>query len=213
MKPKEFLEEVSKQIKYKPANKPITEELEAHIEDIKNDNLCKGYTEKEAEEKAVEQMGDAKQIGKRLNKIYSPKLDWKLLILASILIGFGIMNSNLQPEIYLAGTTHISINIGILIGLLLGIGIYFWDYRKIKKHSNLIYLMATVLVIVPKLYLVFTVNCINTRLWNIAIPLYIIALAGYVANYNQKKDLTKILSLSITSFILLLIVSESIQIQ
>ena len=210
MKTKEFLDEVSKQIKYKPANKLITEELEAHIEDIKNDNLCKGYSEKEAEEKAVEQMGDAIQIGRRLNKIHRPQLDWKLVILISILIGFGILNSNLQPGYYLVGTTHIGTKIGILIGALLGIGIYFLDYRKIKKQSNFIYLIATTFVIIPKVYLMLTLAEMNTRLWNIAIPLYIIAFAGYIANYNKNKDFIKILALSITSFILLLIVSESI---
>jgi len=61
---KEFINDVCKEIKYEPANKPIAEELKGHIEDIKSEYLCKGATEKEAEEKAVEQMGDAKQIGK-----------------------------------------------------------------------------------------------------------------------------------------------------
>ena len=35
MNAKEFLNNVSKEIKYKPANKPITEELESHIEEAK----------------------------------------------------------------------------------------------------------------------------------------------------------------------------------
>lgn len=203
MNSKEFLNTVCKQIKYKPANKPISEELEGHIQDAKADYLCKGYSENESEEKAVEEMGDAKQIGKKLNKIHRPKLDWMLLILITVLIGFGISNSTLQVGHYLRKS-------GILIGLLLAIVIYFFDYRKIKKHSNLIYLIATAFLIIPKLYLVFNLGYMNTRLWNIAIPLYIIAFAGHIANYDKKKELIKILLLSITSFILLLLVSESI---
>lgn len=70
---KEFLNDVCKEIKYKPASRPISEELEGHIQDAKEDYLCKGYSENEAEEKAVEQMGDAKQIGRKLNKIHKPK--------------------------------------------------------------------------------------------------------------------------------------------
>ena len=93
MNAKEFLNEVCKEIKYEPANKPIAEELEGHIEDIKSEYLCKGATEKEAEEKAVEQMGDAKQIGKKLNKMYGPQLDWKLFVLICIVMFFGILSA------------------------------------------------------------------------------------------------------------------------
>lgn len=56
MKTKDFLDTVCNEVKYKLANKMISEELAGHIEDLKNDNLCKGYTDEQAEEKAVEQM-------------------------------------------------------------------------------------------------------------------------------------------------------------
>ena len=82
-----FLNKVCQEIKYKPARRGIAEELELHIEDIKEDYLRSGIKENEAEEKAVAQMGHAEEIGKKLNKIHKPKLDWKLLILILILIG------------------------------------------------------------------------------------------------------------------------------
>ena len=91
MNAKEFLNNVSKEIRYKPANKYISDELESHIEELKNDNLCKGLSEEQAEETAVEQMGNAKKIGKRLNRIHRPKLDWKLIFLIAVLIGFRIV--------------------------------------------------------------------------------------------------------------------------
>ena len=93
MNAKEFINNVCKEIKYEPANKPIAEELKGHIEDIKSEYLCKGATEKEAEEKAVGQMGDATKIGKKLNKMYGPKLDWKLLLLICIVMFFGILSA------------------------------------------------------------------------------------------------------------------------
>ena len=89
MKAKEFLNNVCEEIKYKPANRLIFEEIEAHIEELKNDNLCKGLSEEQAEETAVEQMGDAKKIGKRLNRIHRPKLDWITLILSLGFMYFG----------------------------------------------------------------------------------------------------------------------------
>ena len=38
-------------------------------------------------------MGDAKLIGKELNKVHKPRLDWKLLIILIILLGFGFLVS------------------------------------------------------------------------------------------------------------------------
>ena len=131
MNAKEFLNNVSKEIKYKPANKPITEELESHIEEAKKDYLCKGYLENEAEEMAVEQMGNAKKIGKELNKIHRPKLDWVLIGLIIILFSFRISLS--------VNSTTNYINVKYLIvGLICGTIIYFFDYRKTKNCSNLI---------------------------------------------------------------------------
>ena len=78
MDAKEFLESVCKEIKYKPAKKVIYKELEAHIEDVKAENMSKGILEGQAEENAVKQMGNPQQIGKNLNKIHKPRLEWKI---------------------------------------------------------------------------------------------------------------------------------------
>ena len=42
---KNFLETVCSQIKYKPVRKGIAEELELHMEEVKEDYMCKGYSE------------------------------------------------------------------------------------------------------------------------------------------------------------------------
>ena len=210
MDAKEFLKKVCQEIKYKPANKYISEEIEGHIQDIKNEYLCKGYTEKEAEEKAVKQMGDAKLIGKKLNKIHRPKLDWKILILIAILIGFKIIITNnnwLQTR---------SIKY-IVIGLIIGVIIYFFDYRKTKRYANLIYFGATGILIFQWINWYFGIDfaisnnmfIFNMRLWNICIPLYIIAFAGYVADY-EKEDFWDMIALYSISCILIYWQSESI---
>ena len=80
MNAKEFLNNVSKEIKYKPANKPITEELESHIEEAKKDYLCKGYSANEAEEMAVEQMGNG-----MLYAIWAVPVAVILMILGSVI--------------------------------------------------------------------------------------------------------------------------------
>ena len=79
MQIKEFLDSVCEQIKYKPIREDIAEELKNHIEELKENYIQEGMKEEIAEQKAIEQMGDSKEIGKKLNKIHRPKLDWKLL--------------------------------------------------------------------------------------------------------------------------------------
>ena len=207
MNTKEFLNKVSKEIKYKPANKTITEELESHIEEAKKDYLCKGYSESEAEEMAVKQMGDAKKIGKRLNKIHRPKMDWMLMGLIIILFSFRIILS--------VNSTNNYINVKYLIvGLICGSIIYFFDYRKIKKCANLIYFISSMILIFQwtNWYFGFDIDKIqfvNMRLWNVCIPLYIIAFAGYIADY-KKEDFWDIVVLYTISCLLIYMQSNSI---
>lgn len=139
---KEFLNNVCGQIKYKPIREEIAKELENHINDAKEYYIEKGMKEKEAEEKAVEQMGEAEKIGKKLNRIHKPKMNWQLLILTLILLEFGHLVS------YVDGTDKWKINlITIVLTIIPCMLIYFLDYRKIKKYSDIFYIVATLLAI------------------------------------------------------------------
>lgn len=193
MNTNEFLNTVCKEVKYKPANKMIFEELEGHIEDLKNENLCKGYKNEEAEEKAIEQMGDAKKIGKKLNKIHRPKLDWITLIFALVFLGFGGQFKILfKPKEYLIENYSL-IYIELILGILFCIFIYFYDYRKICKHSKFIYIIATGLNIVAYfrgfrangnlIYGLYPFTTTSPTVFSI--PLYIIAFAGFINNINS----------------------------
>ena len=227
MNVKDFLNTVCQEIKYKPVRDGIAEELKAHIQDIKEDYIDKGIEEQQAEEKAVLQMGNAEEIGKRLNKIHSPKLDWKLLILLVILIGFGILVAVLKQPImndYYIGKTLLY----IIIGIAIGIGIYFFDYKKIKKYSNVIYIFAIIIMILPLLFRGMINGVAYLKILNIAIytptltlPLYLISFIGFIVNYNKdnnfninilnrelkiNKDFIKIAILSILSLFFMITV-------
>ena len=222
---KTYLNNVCKEIKYEPAKKAISEELELHIKEIKEDYIKDGIDEKIAEEKAVHQMGSAEEIGKSLNKIHRPQLDWKLLILVAILMGFSLIISILkQPT---GNDTYIiSTIIYMLVGIIMGIGIYLFDYRKLKKHSFLIYLLATIIMIMPIIGLggnIRGLSCIFIGRFSIfpgtiTVTLYIVAFIGFIAKYNKEnsvklkiqdekffinKDFVKILGLTILSVILM----------
>lgn len=210
MNSKDFLNIVCNEIKYKPANKMISEELGGHIEDLKNDNLCKGYTDEQAEEKAVEQMGNAKEIGKKLNQIHKPKLDWMTLFLALVFIWLGgqfrllfYLNSywNYQGTSY--WTIHYRLTyIELILGIILSIFIYFHDYRKICKYSKLLYILATILNIVAY-FRGFRANgnliyglypFTQTSPAVISIPIYIIAFAGFIKEINRESKINIMIS-------------------
>ena len=148
MQIKEFLNSVCEQIKYKPITEEISDELQNHIEEQKEYYIEKGMNEKEAEAKSINQMGNPEEIGKKLNKIHKPKLDWILLILIGIVISFGILVTFIRNNNYdlIEYGTKISIQrftLTTIIGIILGIIIYFFDYRKLEKYSKYLYIIAT----------------------------------------------------------------------
>ena len=229
MDTKNFINGVCKEIKYKPVKQGIAEELQLHIQEIKEEYVNNGMEDSLAEEKAVSQMGEAEEIGKKLNKIHKPKLDWKLVILIAILMSFNLINSVLKEtttnDKYIIKTIFY-----MVISIALSIGIYFFNYKKLKRYSNVIYLIATAIMILP---IIKSGTMINGIYYNnimgikfmpsmVAVPIYIIAFIGYLISYNKdniinikieekelniNKDFAKILILSIVSIILIFIPS------
>lgn len=210
----EFLNSVCEQIKYKPIRNTIAEELKDHIEDKKEELIEMGQNEEEAEKDAVEQMGDAEIIGKELNKVHRPRLDWKLLIILVVLLIFGfvisyIITENQHTEMmqYMKEgvseyiTTNYMIKYVCFVGLDFAIGviIYFCDYERIKNKPLILYIIATVVIILAFLFGI-SVNGIKfLRIGNysirsntIAIPLYILAFIGFLENINEENKLTKL---------------------
>ena len=205
MQIKEFLDNVCKQIKYKPVRENIEEELKNHIEEAKENYIKEGIEENIAEEKAIAQMGKAEEIGKKLNKIHRPKLDWKLLLIVGVLLCFGFLVLSIRINNGLDGYITTS-NIGkylifLVIGITLGTIIYFLDYRNLIMYSNIVYLIATGLIIfvmifgrtvngIPYLYISNSVS-INPVI--IAMPLYIIAFVGFINNLDKENKLQDII--------------------
>ena len=210
----EFLNSVCNQIKYKPIRNAIFEELKNHIEDKKEELIEMGQNEEEAEKNAVEQMGDAEIIGKELNKVHRPRLDWKLLIILVVLLIFGfvisyIITENEHTEMmqymkegvseYITTNYMIKYACFVAIGFGIGVIIYFCDYKKIKNQPLILYIIATVVIILAFLFGI-SINSINfLRIGNysirsntIAVPLYILAFIGFLENINEENKLTKL---------------------
>ena len=210
MNVKEFLDNVSNQIKYKPIRGIITEELEEHIDETINENMTNGLSEELAEETAIKQMGNPIQIGQKLNKVHKPKIDWITLIMTLILILFGgQLAILLYPDVSFEKGT-LGLNnfmtaklqyIIFTITILLSIFIYFYDYRKIYKHSKIIYILATFLNIIAFFSgtrengnIICGLEPITwvspTTFTNL---MYIIAFAGLIKNIKTKTTTQKIM--------------------
>ena len=157
MQIREYIDNVCNQIKYKPIRNEIAEELTNHLEECKENYIQDGMKETEAELNAVKQMGDAEKVGKQLNKIHRPKLDVKLILIIGMVLFFSILvaltrANSLNFDIkdlngvsyYETEQTQMSKYFAVLAGgIIVSIGIYFFDYRKLNKISNYLYICAT----------------------------------------------------------------------
>lgn len=202
MQIKEYLEKVCHEIRYKPIREEIYEELKNHLEETKEAYIEQGVDKNISEEKAIKQMGDYKEIGKKLNKIHRPKLDWKLLLIILVLLCFGclvcfIRAQSIDSKIFgIEGQSIMNFIKFLIIGTVISIAIYFVDYRKIKKYSNILYIIAT-LVILYSLWNGVSVNgSLHLHFGRmkcspsvIAMPLYIISFVGFIVDLNKKNSL------------------------
>lgn len=186
-----FLYEVIAQIKSKEAKKYVADELSYHLKEAKNVWIEKGLTGLEAEEKAVEQMGSPIKLGRQLNKLYRPKVDWILVILLMTIFGLGILpmfSIGNMREYLLISKVVIT-----LIGSATALGIMLIDYRKLKNQGWLFYSIGVSILLVLKLFFNITINGLPLlRIGPLTIesimslPFFFLAWATFFSNERLK---------------------------
>ena len=204
---KDFLEKVCNEIKYKPIREEISKELENHIEEAKEGYMHKGENEENAINKAISDMGDAEVIGKTLNKIHRPKLDYKLIILLLILLCFTFLVVGIKTTSHVfsegEGPYFIKTIVYLIIGFILGLAIYFMDYTKIEKYSNYIYIASSILIIytvISSHHLINGIPYLNIGniyipINRVVMPLFLIAFIGFIQNVGKHKVEFRVLDL------------------
>lgn len=143
-----FLSRVCKQVRARAMHPEIREELLGHIEERTELLMLEGNAEEPAVQEAVKQMGAPEEIGKSLHLAHRPQLDWKLLVLLVLLSMIGLFGA---LSVDYAGTEIVSdlfIRKLVLfgIGLIFLIGLYFLDYRKLKKYSGVLFFITLCLM-------------------------------------------------------------------
>lgn len=171
-----YLETISKKINNKTAKKAVVAELQAHIEEKKDYYIEIGYTEEEAQAKAIEEMGDAEETAVSLNGLYSVK--WyknKLnIILLFVLLLCFVLSYIIADNCYYLEETEAKHNLNIDFLSLFVFALYVTVFVLAAKFDN---------KLIPAVYLAFT-----------AVHLIFIATAPYFLPVAPNEELYSIFS-------------------
>ncbi|MBK1812165.1 FtsW/RodA/SpoVE family cell cycle protein [Clostridium sp. YIM B02505] len=209
---KAYLNSICCEIKNSKIHSDIQEEFRDHIEEIALEYMDGGFSETEAVNNAIAQMGDAAVIGLELNTIYKQKPEWSVVILTLILATVGLSIIFLIDSSKILGYSLFSKSIaGTLVGLSFGLFLYNFDYMKIKSCSIYIYLITAMIMVYtiilgissngqPYLFIGMPINFID-----ISPTLFIISLAGMLSdfNYSGVKKILYVLILLVVPVILM----------
>ncbi|MHA6252290.1 FtsW/RodA/SpoVE family cell cycle protein [Oceanobacillus sp. CAU 1775] len=145
-----FLGEVIKHIKSKEAKKYVRAELEYHLKEAKEMWIAKGHKNLESENKAVEQMGSPIHLGQKLNKLHQPRVDWWMMVLIVITMGFSFM-----PILSLWGMEHYDLYYNLrnkimfaILGLVVVFVMMMIDYKKMKKLGWVFYVIGILIPLI-----------------------------------------------------------------
>lgn len=142
-----YLKTVMEQIRWKRARSVVARELEQHLTDQRDAFVKAGKPEDEAEQLAVEDMGDPVEVGAALDAVHRPRPQWGLLGLTLVLALAGAVLRAVFCEIgggVNAG--HIAVPARALASLGLGtaalLGMYFLDVSRLVRHARAVYIGA-----------------------------------------------------------------------
>lgn len=131
------MEALQNQISCKRARVLATEEIEVHIQEQKAAYRKEGIEEKQAEEKALKDMGDPLVIGQQLNEVHRPKVPWIMLGIIFALITIGVF---LQFDMNGTFRGYAWYLLGIGLMLLLQVS----DYTILMRKSKRIWILTVV---------------------------------------------------------------------
>ncbi|HKL99950.1 MAG TPA: FtsW/RodA/SpoVE family cell cycle protein, partial [Mobilitalea sp.] len=142
----DYLEQVKGQIRCKKARSMIVEEINQHIEDQRASIIKEGYDDNIATVKALEQMGDPTEVGKQLDKIHKPSLEWRILLAVLALCSFGILAqlsiNNVIDESKFYNSIDVARHIFFIVaGLLIVLAVYYIDYSVIGMYPKILWLL------------------------------------------------------------------------
>lgn len=218
-----YINEICSQVKNKRVHKEIKNELMAHLEEKTNEYIRLGEHEDEALKRAINEMGSSKKVGIELNTVHKSSPEWSVIVLSIALallsiaiISFFQWNGAFEKS----SSNYISKRNDIfsLIGIISLAGACFIDYRKIKKYSKYIYIIALVGLCITvfgdfpaangvKQWL--QIGTLTVNMGYLAPMLLIIALSGIYDNCNWNNKMKIIEGILLGTLPIILIVKTN----
>lgn len=193
-----FLVQVKSHIRSKEARSYVEEELQHHLTYSKQAWVNKGYSPKEAEQKAIAEMGSAVQLGKSMDKIHRPKWDFWLLgavILLIVASFIPILTTDFNQQFGSDMTRYFVEHklIHVLLAVAVIVTVMYIDYRKLQGYSMLIYCVALLLLFVllfmPNYSLhgeaMYKIGPIRLQAWTV-LPLLLVSFSGFFGSHKLK---------------------------
>ncbi|MHB8062550.1 MAG: FtsW/RodA/SpoVE family cell cycle protein [Ruminiclostridium sp.] len=208
-----FIDTVLVQIKYKKAHNTISEELNNHICELAEGYMTEGMEEEEAFCKAVIQMGDPVEIGKRLHKTHKPKTEWSVIALLAFIVVYGLYIISIYSSVYnseLIDRQIFFVPVGIF-----GLAVCcFFDYARLEKYSIPAYFITCLLHFLliifgsnqrGRTYITIFGFGFNPSL--MLMPILLICYAGLVKKWcdGQIRNIIKLLAASALPLFLILL--------
>ena len=187
----EYLEVVRQQIRWKKVQSSVLEEIENHIIDQKNAFMIDGFSEEEAIDKTIAEMGDPIVVGEKLDRVHRPRL-----------IGMGI---GILLVMVMLGTPGMGYNILGIIGAenQMVLGIY------IPRLGELIYLVG-VFVIIVSLSAIFAPRNISKAL--VSCQGFIMTAIYLSEIFPRMRFVLILVAVNVISFLVLYRISRSVKI-
>ena len=178
----EYIKTVCEQIRWKKAHPAVSKELNDHITDQKTVYLEQGMEESKATQEAIKQMGDPVIVGAQLDGTYRPKPNWSIVIFTISLLLLGVVLRifiDVNQIRYYSSSDWNSIVFTTIIGIIIFVAGYLYDFTMLGKYSNYIYFGFLVVFLLSNLSHVF----IKDR--DIFLLLFPIIFAGII--YQQRR--------------------------
>ncbi|EKZ4975319.1 FtsW/RodA/SpoVE family cell cycle protein [Listeria monocytogenes] len=144
----EYLGKVIAKVKSKQAHSMIKKELSSHLEELSDSFQRRGLSIEDADKKAMQEMGDPSAVGKNMNQLHKPRMDWLLIALFILLAGIGflpLMSDVVSPNSFFIKKQIV----WLALAILALIGFLFFDYRKLKNLWMYFYAAALILFFTP----------------------------------------------------------------
>lgn len=191
-----YINELCKRIRNKDVHTSIKLEISDHLLTLKEEAMSTGLSEEEAINKALARIGDVEILGKQLNKTHKAPLDVKTIlpVVAASLFGLLVMYYLQFHSAFMELQDMRVFNKSLsfyLLGTLLMLSLYTFDYRRLLKYSNHIYMGTVLILLLTVLFGVrvdgvpfLTLGFVNINFTEITPFLLVISFAGIFHSWD-----------------------------